>query len=401
MSGAPQGNAGPMRKRPRVAIVTAGFYPRSGGSETHHAAGARRLADEADVCVFASELSLPESERSATRRPVSVGVGGMSIATRYLPSSHLFGESRIRSGLLRRALGEFDPDIVWTNDPSATGFTAGRWALAHRRRWVATYHADLSQEGFLRRWFTRIEARALARSQGVMVSTDRYRDRLLGRGIPSDRIHVIQPFSRPEFVPEPTSGPATPVSPGPEHPILFVGVLDRGHAYKHPEELVDALVDLARRDIHLPAVFVGDGDRLEEVRERAERAGIGADVRFVGRVSDEELDRLYRSAWVFVLPSRGVSEGYGLVLLEALARGCPVIASSEVPGLDRFVNQGSGFRYPGGSPSTLADLLAGLKVNPAKRAEAATRARELDLRAEMRDSLEATAQVILGPSRGA
>src|SRR5215211_7443628 len=62
-----------------------------------------------------------------------------------------------------------------------------------------------------------------------------------------------------------------------------------------------------------------------ELRQRAEQLGVGGDVRFLGWVSDAELERLYAEADVFVFPS--LYEGFGLPLLEAMARGVPVATS--------------------------------------------------------------------------
>lgn len=63
----------------------------------------------------------------------------------------------------------------------------------------------------------------------------------------------------------------------------------------------------------------------EELRQRAEEVGVSADVRFVGWIPRDELDALYRAAACFVFPS--LYEGFGLPVLEAMARGVPVACS--------------------------------------------------------------------------
>ncbi len=85
-----------------------------------------------------------------------------------------------------------------------------------------------------------------------------------------------------------------------------------------------ALLDRERRPV---TVLPGHPTAHErELRECAEALGIGGDVRFLGWIPDEELEGLYRAAEVFVFPS--LYEGFGLPVLEAMARGVPVACSA-------------------------------------------------------------------------
>jgi glycosyltransferase involved in cell wall biosynthesis len=70
----------------------------------------------------------------------------------------------------------------------------------------------------------------------------------------------------------------------------------------------------------------GDGPSRSELEEQAHRLGLSKSVRFLGKVAERELPAYYRAADVSVVPSRSL-EGFGLVVLEALASGTPVIAS--------------------------------------------------------------------------
>jgi len=73
-------------------------------------------------------------------------------------------------------------------------------------------------------------------------------------------------------------------------------------------------------------LVVGDGSDQARLRRKAADLGLGARVVFAGRIREEEKADHYRLADAFVLPSRG--EGFGFVLLEAMACGIPVVASS-------------------------------------------------------------------------
>jgi glycosyltransferase involved in cell wall biosynthesis len=88
---------------------------------------------------------------------------------------------------------------------------------------------------------------------------------------------------------------------------------------------------------------VGSGPDEEQLKQQADRLGIGCEVRFQGAISNAEMPALYRRATVFVAPSivtaQGDQEGLGLVLVEALACECPVLAS-DLPAIRDVVIDG-------------------------------------------------------------
>lgn len=115
--------------------------------------------------------------------------------------------------------------------------------------------------------------------------------------------------------------------------------------------------------------LVGEGHERPRLERLAAELGIADRVRFHGWVSQEDLDRLYRSCTVFVLPSvvdsRGDTEGLGVVLIEALRYRKPVIGS-EVGGIPDIVEDGvSGLLVPPGDPEALAQALRRVLVDPA------------------------------------
>lgn len=107
-----------------------------------------------------------------------------------------------------------------------------------------------------------------------------------------------------------------------EHIVLYVGPLIKR---KGLDTLIDAFALLREQMDTVELVIVGDGDQ-EKYREMAESEGIGDVVHFVGFVQEELLPQYYRTADLFVLPSR--LEGFGQVLLEAMASGTPVIGTN-------------------------------------------------------------------------
>lgn len=123
---------------------------------------------------------------------------------------------------------------------------------------------------------------------------------------------------------------------------------------------VRALTDLGHR---LRLVLAGSGEDEAALRREAHDLGIADRVRFAGQVSD--VPALIRSLDLFVLPSRW--EGFGLVLLEAMAEGCPIVAS-RVGGIPEVVADGeSGILVPPDDPRALTEAIATLIRDPARR----------------------------------
>ncbi|MCX6796158.1 MAG: glycosyltransferase, partial [Candidatus Falkowbacteria bacterium] len=77
---------------------------------------------------------------------------------------------------------------------------------------------------------------------------------------------------------------------------------------------------------------VGGGDLLAQYQAQVEKRQIQARVNFAGAVTDEKLSSFYQNADLLVLPSLNAHEAFGLVLVEAMASGIPVVAST-LPGV--------------------------------------------------------------------
>jgi len=159
--------------------------------------------------------------------------------------------------------------------------------------------------------------------------------------------------------------------------ILFVGRLEKRKGLK---TLLDALprVRLDVPDARL--IVAGAYDDLEMLPFLFHAQTLRlADVHFVGRVSDEELGRYYRTADVFCAPSTGM-ESFGLVLLEAMAAGAPIVAS-DIDGYRDVMDDGlQGVCVKPEDPGELAAALVSLLRDPARRREMGARGREKALR---------------------
>jgi glycosyltransferase involved in cell wall biosynthesis len=132
---------------------------------------------------------------------------------------------------------------------------------------------------------------------------------------------------------------------------------------KNLERLLDALA-LIQPDRRPILVLAGHATPYEqELREHAARLGLTNDTRFLGWVTNEELDSLYRSAACFVFPS--LYEGFGLPVLEAMARGVPVTCSDR--GALAEVADDAALTFDPEQPHAIAAAIEELLGDPGER----------------------------------
>lgn len=142
--------------------------------------------------------------------------------------------------------------------------------------------------------------------------------------------------------------------------ILFVGFLDPDKGVAH---LVSAVAQLAGDWPDLTLLIVGQGPLRNELEQQAAQLGMAAKVQFLGVLPHDQVLALMRQADLFVLPSVS-AEPFGIVLIEALNEGCPVVAT-EVCGSAALVDQGrNGYVVRGDSAEALAGAMRKILNNP-------------------------------------
>ncbi|NEP52816.1 MAG: glycosyltransferase family 4 protein [Moorea sp. SIO3C2] len=163
--------------------------------------------------------------------------------------------------------------------------------------------------------------------------------------------------------------PAIPRQEGEVPKLLFVGRLDERKGVRY---LLEALpLILAQQPVRLR--IVGKGILEEELKAQCQELGLESVIDFLGFVTKEELAQEYASCDVFVLPSivdsKGDTEGLGIVMIEALAHGKPVVATA-VGGIpDVIIPDKTGLLVPERNPHALAKAVLELLANPERAAE--------------------------------
>jgi len=206
-------------------------------------------------------------------------------------------------------------------------------------------------------------ARALRQAQLVLAISRHTADRLAAR-FPeiSDRIRVVPLCIEPSRIEQWERTAPQQIAPSRERAALIVGRMWSVERGKGHDELLEAWPSVRRQIPDAELWIVGGGDDVERLVGKARDRGVADAVRFLGRISDAELGRLYQRASVFAMPSR--QEGFGLVYAEAMWWGLPCIGST-ADAAGQVISAGeTGELVPYGDASALGDALVRFLSNP-------------------------------------
>ena len=155
--------------------------------------------------------------------------------------------------------------------------------------------------------------------------------------------------------------------------VFFMSVLDKHHEYKGLGVLLDAMVKVKHRRPKARLLVGGAGELIGKYRQVAKMHGISGSVEFLGYLPDEELAGLYSSSSVFILPSLNKLEGFGIVAMEALSYGTPVITTSFAGSSDLIKRNKAGLIVPPGDAGRLANAIIALLENRSEARSMGTR----------------------------
>lgn len=175
--------------------------------------------------------------------------------------------------------------------------------------------------------------------------------------------------------------------------LLYVGRL---HNEKSVRTLIEAMPHILSRHKNTDLCIVGTGHLREALEAKAKELGVESNVKFLGRIPDEELAMAYNSCDIFVLPS--IAELEGMVVLEAMACGKPIIISdSKASAASDFVRN-NGFIFRLQNPEDLAEkaliILKDEKLMKKMGAQSLKQAREYDIE-KSADKLEKVYESVL------
>ncbi len=342
----------------KIAMITETFLPSTDGIVTRLTAVIRWLRKQGhDVLIIAPESDLHEFE-------------GATIAGIPAYRFFLYRSKKLALPLPRiaRLLREFEPDLVHVVNPAVLG-AAG---ILFGKKWplVASYHthiphyADHYRVGWMKPvlwWYLRVlhnQAQLnLCTSDTVMqeLHSQRFhRVKLWQRGVDTERFD-------PAFRSESMRKRLSDCDPD-KVLLLYVGRLAA-------EKQIERIRNVLEHSDRFRLTIVGDGPH----RAALERHFAGTATIFTGFLHGEELSKAYASSDIFIFPS--TTETLGLVLLEAMAAGLPIVAAQSGPTLEQVQHQVTGMLYDPKVPESFHKLVLEL-VDESLRRKLGTAARQ-------------------------
>jgi len=240
-----------------------------------------------------------------------------------------------------------------------------RWARRSPVPYVCSIKGVLADEARCERgwprlllWgLSRLERRHARRAPLVLTTSQYCAERITSLyGVPPERLQVV-----PEGIDPAAWEPAA--EPGLERQPATVLCVARQYPRKRVVDLIEAFAEVAVRLPRARLVVIGDGPEHRQLQQRVVQLGLGSVVQLLGALpDDQEVRRWYRRATLFCLPS--LQEGFGIVFLEAMASGLPVV-STTATAIPEVVPDGeAGLLVPPRDPQALAAALLRLLQDP-------------------------------------
>ena len=340
----------------RLRVLEIGKYypPHHGGMESHLRTLCLALKDEVDFTVLVASDTRTTSTETSDGFPVTrVGTWARVASAPVSPALayHIWGSK---------------PDVIHIHMPHPASIPAYLLA-APNIPLVITYHSDIVRQKHLAKAVAPIIERALARAS-IIVTSPQYLNSSPVLARHHERCKVVPLAISPEDFATPDADEVRKLRER-YGPNLVVAV-GRLVYYKGFEYLIRAM---GRVDGNL--LLIGQGPLLQPLRKIARECGVANRVTFLDGVDD--IVPYYHAAEIFVLPSIARSEAFGIVQLEAMACGKPVINTSLDTGVPFVSLDGiTGFTVPPKDSDSLAHAINLLMERPELRWQFGVAARQ-------------------------
>ncbi len=337
-------------------------------------------------------VTLPDGKRTTDTRENGVRV----IRARRLTT---VASTPLSASLALQRLRE-KPDIVHLHFPYPVG-EMSQWALGRATPFVVTYHSDVVRQASILKFYKPLMMRALDDADAIIIGSPPMHQSAYLADFQA-KLHLI-PYgiALSRFGTRPTDSEmariryrylgAQAAATDPLPLLLFVGRL---RYYKGLDTLIAALPRIRAR-----LVVAGSGPMRAEWEELATQLRVSDRVMWLGDVPDDDLSAIYHLADLFVLPASHPSEAFGLVQVEAMASGLPVVCTELGTGTTYVNRDGeTGLVVPPRDPAALADavnrLLSDAELRRTLGVGAQLRSREFDVETMVDRTLGVYTQVL-------
>ena len=370
--------------RPRLLITGKAYDPHIGGIETVMQQTAEYMRRYAKTKVLCCRDTPGLTKRERVHGVPVTYAGSFGTAASCPLSLSYFGEFR-RKVMLSDAVELHLPFPLCDLALLLSGY---------KGRVIVAWHSDIVRQKHLLKLYRPLRRRLLKRADAILVATKAH----------IDSAPDLQPFREKCVIVPYGIDPAEYEKRPHLHPydahlyhkdakkILFTGRLVY---YKGADILLEAFSNVKA---NAELFFAGTGILEDDLRQRAETLGIAERVHFLGRRMTPELRDFFAECDVFVLPSVAESEAFGIVQLEAMIYGKPVINTALPTGVPLVSLHGeTGLTVPPGNAAALTDAIETLLADDALREQygKAARARVLQEFSLMRVMAQ-TRNVLLG-----
>lgn len=365
----PRMSAVPLPESRSMKVLHVGkFYPpHMGGIETHLQTLCGELRHSMDLRVIVA---------SESRSPVEETLDGVRVSR--LPTWATLAAAPLCPEMVSQ-IRHSDADLVHIHLPNPTAVLA-YLASGYRGSLIVTYHSDTVRQKVLGPLFAPFVHRTLRRASAIIATSPDYRKTSAVLAQHLDRCHVI-PYgiAVDQFAREDTGAVAELRQRYGERLIVSVGRLVY---YKGFEYLIRAM-----QQVRGKLLIVGDGPLREKLQALAADLDLLDKVVLSGEIQNEQVAPYYHAARVFALASVARSEAFGIVQIEAMAAGLPVVNTQLDSGVPFVSLHGkTGLTVPPADPDALAAALNRLLDDEQLRQSLG---RAATLRAQQEFSLEA------------
>lgn len=258
---------------------------------------------------------------------------------------------------MRRVARTYAPDVIATNNVKSH-FLVRLAGLNRNRTWTAIHHGYTATDSKIK-FFNTLDRFSLPAADRVVLVCEAFRNQLAANHVHVSRVSVIH--NSADVVPElPERRRIRDLFQIEEGTKVFLTIgrlsFEKGHA-----DLIDALhmFKKARPHVRWKLLVVGSGPELEPLQERVRQAALGDEVIFAGQQTD--VLPYFAASDAMLLPSH--TEGSPHVVLEAMAAGVPVIASS-VGGVPEILSDDIAQLVPSQNPASFANAITQLVDDP-------------------------------------